>query len=49
MLKEFRKKMQTLSRPRLVVAAAVLVAACAGAYGYTRLGAAKQRPSEVSS
>ena len=49
MLKEFTKKMQTLSRPRLVVATAVLVAACAGAYGYTRFGADKQRPSEVSS
>ena len=49
MLKEFTKRMQSFSRPRLLVAAAVLVAACAGAYGYTRFGTEKQKPSEVSS
>lgn len=49
MLKDIPKKVQSLSRPRLLVAAAVLMAACAGAYGYTRFGTEKQRPSEVSS
>ena len=49
MLRDIPKKVQSLSRPRLLVAAAVLMAACAGAYGYTRFGTAKQKPSEVSS
>ncbi|ERF80593.1 efflux RND transporter periplasmic adaptor subunit [Bradyrhizobium viridifuturi] len=49
MLRDIPKKVQSLSRPRLLVAAAVLMAACAGAYGYTRFGTEKQRPSEVSS
>ncbi|BBC01532.1 cobalt-zinc-cadmium efflux system membrane fusion protein [Bradyrhizobium elkanii USDA 61] len=41
--------MQSFSRPRLVVAAALLAVACAGAYGYTRFGTEKQTSSEVSS
>ncbi|MCP1834545.1 cobalt-zinc-cadmium efflux system membrane fusion protein [Bradyrhizobium sp. USDA 4538] len=41
--------MQSFSRPRLVVAAALLAVACAGAYGYTRFGSEKQTSSEVSS
>jgi cobalt-zinc-cadmium efflux system membrane fusion protein len=49
MLKEFIKRMQSFSRPRLLVATAVLVVACAGAYGYNRFGSDKQTPSEVSS
>ncbi|QIG98674.1 MULTISPECIES: efflux RND transporter periplasmic adaptor subunit [unclassified Bradyrhizobium] len=49
MLREFTKRMQSFSRPRLLVAAAVLAAACAGAYGYTHLGSEKQSSSEVSS
>ncbi|MGY3491948.1 efflux RND transporter periplasmic adaptor subunit [Bradyrhizobium sp. USDA 4502] len=49
MVKEFTKRMQSFSRPRLVVAAALLAVACAGAYGYTRFGSEKQTSSEVSS
>ncbi|MBR1158960.1 cobalt-zinc-cadmium efflux system membrane fusion protein [Bradyrhizobium japonicum] len=49
MVKEFTKRMQSFSRPRLVVAAALLAVACAGAYGYTRFGTEKQTSSEVSS
>ncbi|MGY4222644.1 cobalt-zinc-cadmium efflux system membrane fusion protein [Bradyrhizobium sp. USDA 4503] len=48
-MKEFTKRMQSFSRPRLVVAAALLAVACAGAYGYTRFGSEKQTSSEVSS
>ncbi|MCC8972655.1 efflux RND transporter periplasmic adaptor subunit [Bradyrhizobium brasilense] len=49
MVKEFTKRMHSFSRPRLVVAAALLAVACAGAYGYTRFGSEKQTSSEVSS
>ncbi|MDI2051994.1 MULTISPECIES: efflux RND transporter periplasmic adaptor subunit [Bradyrhizobium] len=49
MVKEFTKRMQSFSRPRLVVAAVLLAVACAGAYGYTRFGTEKQTSSEVSS
>lgn len=49
MLNKLTKRMQSVSRPRLAGTVAVLVAACAGIYGYMHLSAAKPTPSEVSS
>jgi membrane fusion protein, heavy metal efflux system len=49
MLNEFTKRLQTLSRRRLVLGVALLALAGAAAYGYQNIGAAKQGHSEVSS
>jgi cobalt-zinc-cadmium efflux system membrane fusion protein len=49
MLNEFTKRLQTLSRRRLVLGVALLALAGAAAYGYQNIGAAKPGHSEVSS
>ena len=49
MLKELTKRMQTLSRRQLAVAAALLMLAPAAGYGFMHMTAAKPGHSEVSS
>jgi len=49
MLNEFTKRLQTLSRQQRMLGVALLLLAGAAAYGYVKIGGAKQGHSEVSS